>query len=166
MQQLQKQPCCHTCAFTAGIVGALALVALLAAAFIFYKRSKDAKDEGAAGIATAPRRGPRAPEAAAAARQRHTPCQAPTLPARLAPTCLPSPSCSLPCKPTTPAPAATAHTVGAYEPGWSPEQMLSDMRAVEAAAEGLVAALRSSPDARGGPRRAAGLCRRCLLTTS
>jgi hypothetical protein len=70
------------------------------------------------------------------------------------------------CKPTTPTHAATAHTAGAYEPGWSPEQMLSDMRALEAAAEGLVAALRSSPDARGGPRRAAGLCRRCLLTTS
>jgi hypothetical protein len=74
----------------AGVVGALALVALLAAAFIFYKRNQAHKGEGAAGIATTPRRGPQAPEPADAARQRHTPCQAPTLPARLAPTRLPS----------------------------------------------------------------------------
>jgi hypothetical protein len=46
MQRLQQQPCCQTCAFTAGVVGALALVALLAAAFVFYKRNKSSKEDG------------------------------------------------------------------------------------------------------------------------
>jgi hypothetical protein len=53
---------------------------------------------------------------------------------------------------------AAVNAAGVYEPGWSPEQMLSDMCALQVAAEGLVAAPRSSPNARDGPRGgAAGL---------
>jgi hypothetical protein len=121
----------------AGVVGALALVALLAAAYIFYKRNKGGKGEGAAGIAASPCRGLRAP--------------APALGS------LPGTQLWCEAPPPTHTRHAAVHTASAYDPGWSPQEMLSDMRAVEAAAEGLVAALSSNPDATGGPRHAAGL---------
>jgi hypothetical protein len=41
-------------------------------------------------------------------------------------------------------------SAGAYEPGWSPEEMRGDMRALEDAAEGLIAALRGDKAALGG----------------
>jgi hypothetical protein len=46
---------------------------------------------------------------------------------------------------------AAVHTASAYDPGWSPQEMLSGMRTLEEAAEGLVAALSSNPDATGAP---------------
>jgi hypothetical protein len=116
----------------AGVVGALALVAVLAAALFLYKRNQGHKGEGTAGIAKAPRRGPGSSPAAALTADD---LQAKPL---LMHTC-----------------HAAVHTASAYEPGWSPEEMSGDMCALEEAAEGLVAALRSNPNARGGLRRAA-----------
>jgi hypothetical protein len=55
-------------------------------------------------------------------------------------------------------------TAGAYEPGWSPEEMRGDVRALEDAAEGLLAALRAKPEALGAPLCcAAGSAAACHL---
>jgi hypothetical protein len=48
-----------------------------------------------------------------------------------------------------PAAARPGSAQGAYEPGWSPEEMRGDMRALEAAAEGVIMALRGREDALG-----------------
>jgi hypothetical protein len=53
-----------------------------------------------------------------------------------------------------PAPSAVIRGAGAYEPGWSPEEMRGDMKALEAAAEELLGLLRGDTSAQGG---AAGL---------
>jgi hypothetical protein len=50
-------------------------------------------------------------------------------------------------------PAVKEPIAGAYEPGWSPEEMRADMRALEDGAEGLIAALRGNKAALGGRRR-------------
>jgi hypothetical protein len=118
-------------ALAAGVVGGLALLALLAAAYIFYRRNDGGKEDGFKTIAR---------RVLARGHVHWRPCRTRTL---LRPS---SPSISPSRRP------AAVHCTSAYEPGWSPEEMLSDMRGVEAAAGGLVAALSSNPDARGRSR--------------
>ncbi len=49
--------------------------------------------------------------------------------------------------------AAALRSADAYEPGWSPEEMRGDMRALVDAAEAVIASVKDNEAAQGGPGR-------------